>query len=357
MYKYIHIFGIDELILSSKVIEFINESGFIDATQHCFVTPFKRVYDKLSLKYDNVQYFECSEVYDSRIINYYAKRYDYVFLHSIPPIYKALLIRWKYCPKIIWRTWGHDAGYDYHHKWSDAIKFVLMKLWKMKVNKFKVVAVANIIDEEDMRRRYGDKINCMLFSYLSKNNSIDFKELSRIRNESDEVNILLGHSGTRPDNHFKILDKLRSYAGKPVHIWILLAYGDKDYIAEVIKYANTIKELKITIVDQVVPKDKYIEFLTKMDAGILDGKGSYAISNLIYLLRLNKHVILNKDGLIKRVFDKCKIPCFTTEQLGTVSVEELKASPNYNDEDLNKISYNSFDYHLATWQELFNSLN
>lgn len=336
-YLFVHIFWLDEIKFSPSLIQYINdpENGF-DVSQHFFVLVSPKVYEMC--RYDNVvlddqfQNDRCAN-----LINKYAERAEALIVHSLCDPIELLKIKSKYLSKIVWRSWGHDAIFPYQPhqgKWlSNFAKHILEKTWKRRIKFFKAICGANLVDEIDIREKFG---NVQTYPFLYR---ITGKEMETIGVEGNLsakkndglINILVGHSGYDNDNHIFILNKLMAYREENVHIYLVLTYGQKDYIDTIKKHVSEQWGEKATIIEEFVPYEQYRTFVQSIDIAILDGRNSYALGNVTLLLRAKKKLIVNPMGVIRKAFDQDAVPYLTTDTAFDLPFIEFAAPAVYRE--------------------------
>lgn len=358
-YKYIHIFYKDETKFNPRIVELINEksNGFIPE-EHLFVTQYKTVYDKIS-QYSNTYYVERDKKRDPSIINECAERGNWIIVHSMPSIQDCLKIKDKYCSKIIWRTWGHDVTYTYYKGQfiKNTLKHIVEYFWKRKVRKFYAIGIANIVDQVDIRKQFGN-VRCYRLPYAQKrdeNKILSLKKACTKKNR-DTLNILLGHSGYCNDNHIEILKKLNKYKNKKIKIFLIFSYGNEEYMKIVKEYIEEFWADKVIVISEFMKYEDYVEFLSNIDIAILDGEKSYALGNISLLLYFSKKLFVNRNGLIREVFDLINVPYSCTDEVGQMSFEDFSKPLDFSNVG-NELSIHTYQENITQWHILLNDLD
>lgn len=348
-YKYIHLFFLNELTFSSACVRNINdkENEFV-VSEHLFVTPYENVYNVIS-KYGNAEFAECKN--NIELINKYAPMCDYIIAHSLPQ--KEYLINPRYYNKIIWRTWGHDVQ-RYNSRGSSVIKnlakLFLCMLWKHQVRSFRAVGVFNTVDRMDIREHFGD-VTMFRFPYTAKEESIIIGSvIPKVSTRAKKI--LLGHSGFPNDNHVEILKKLKKFSREEIEIYMVLSYGNEDYINEVRGFVEKWRMQNVKIIDEFMQYDEYVEFLSGIDIAILDNDKSYALGNIAWLLHLKKKIFLNRNGVIKRAFDADGVPCVCTDEIDGMTFGEFVEPLNFDDVDTEMVAH-GYEYDMNDLKKLF----
>lgn len=357
-YKYIHIFWHDDLKFNPRIVEMINDTanGFCVA-EHLFVTPFPRVFDALK-NYKNVVLFETDDPYNAKIVNQYAPYCDWIFVNCMPDWLNTLKIKRKYQSKIIWRTWGQE--FRFADKDGEILQNYIKKavryLLRQEVRRFRAVGVANIVDELDIRDRFGD-VKTIRYPYPIRESNLEIlKQQVKEKKSSDPYCVMVGHSGHPVDNHIEVLRRLEKFQSENICIYIAFSYGNEEYMTEVRKYVQENWNDKVVIIDQFLPYPKFAELCAKMDAVILDGIQSYALGNVEIFLELQKKFFLNRNGQLHRAFDHERLPHYCTDGINEMSFGLFVAEPAY--EDMEKSSLLSFTYQEAAkqWHTILDSL-
>lgn len=357
-YKCIHFFWHNDLKFSPRVVKMINnaEYGF-SKEDHLFVTPYKKVYETLS-SYANVVLYEMKDPFSAQMINHFAPYGDWLFVHSIPDWKKAFFIRKKYQKKIIWRTWGHDSNL-LDVKRGSFIKRLLKKIFNIvkirEVRRFYAVGVSSIyIDNVDIEEKYGNvrTLDVPYVENIEYENKTDF-----LIEKHDCLNIMVGHSGTSLDNHIAILNLLKRFENREIKIYLVLSYGAPEYIKSVYDYVENNWKDKVEIVSEFMSLSKFLNFCSKMDVGIFDGKASYAIGNISVLLGFRKKLFFNREGLWHRAFLGKNAPHFCTDELSDMSFEDLKSPVIYSKDRYDGLEEKQFDEYVDGWKKMLEALN
>lgn len=352
MKKYTHIFNFSSLIFDSAVIEMICDNPnelMLDETR--FVVIKKDEYEVLK-KYPNV-------IFDGEkdLINKYCEISEAVIVHGFSSMTQLLRIKKKNLCKIVWRTWGSDAGYNINDK---RIIVNIYKRWincqrKYAAKRLMAVGVCNLVDEIDIKNRFGD-INTIEIPYFTHERElIDDVRMGEL-NHQKITNILVGHSGMSTDNHISIIDKLAFYKSESCRFYFVLSYGYPEYISLVKEYAS--KELgdKAFFICDKMNYKEYIMFLNKMDIAILDGKQSYALGNLGALLLMRKIFVLNEGGVIQKAFIKEQIPYVSSNKLGQIDFRDLTTKVEY-DADNSNLVIHKYDDNIKLWKNVLDYID
>lgn len=367
-YKFVHLFIADDIKFNPRVLEMLanKENGF-ELENHLFVTPFERVYDVFeAMKRDssglNIEFFKsrnspkiCTDI---RIVSYYAPYCDWIILHAIFPVSKTIFIKKKYCKRIIWRSWGSNVGVSSYGKnpLKNMLLYIIDYFWKQKIKQFCAVGIVNIVDEINIKDKVGD-IKTFYMPY-SVQGGLDIVETAEKSNRvcSESLNIMVGHSGHYEDQHIQIMEELLHLREKPIHFYIILSYGNDVRIHEIKKYVEKKWKDKATIITEFLPFKEYVKLLNEMDVVILNGKSSYALGNISILISLKKKIYLNREGILKKAFEKEHIPFCCTDTLKNINFEELRRPLDYSRCGQTSLHIQSYDKGIRAWKYMFSNL-
>ena len=359
-YKYIHFLWQGGAHFNKIIVELINdEDNAFNIEEHLFVTPYKHIYDEIC-SFSNVVLEQNVKPQSSKLINKYAEFGDWLFLHGMCSTTEALKIKFKNRRKIIWRTWGHDIG-GYPYKKGDVlkniVKYLLNLLWKIEVNSFKLLGVANAVDKISLQNRFG-KVKIFPINYPTKGNLTMLKSVKeKMTTDRKTVNVLIGHSGIDTDNHFKIIDKLKKYCNDDVCFIFVLSYGDEKYIEKVKGYIKDNCKDKYRVLLNPLPLEDYAKMLADVDVAILDGKNSYALSNVAMLLFFEKKIFLNRDGILAQAFRTENLPFCCTDEIDNMGINEFSAKVDYSNITETSLVPTEYNKAVKRWKNLLISLD
>ena len=278
----------------------------------------------------------------ARLINKYAPKADGIILHMLCDPIELLLVKPWHLKKILWKMWGCDTVF-YHFPNGESVvkdffKRRLEEEWKRRIRSFRALCGDSVSDFIVLRELAGEDARIIKYSYANPKTTDlpifddDTVEDCGLDIDADALNILLGHSGFPEDSHIEILKKLEKYHDENIRVWIGFGYGDPEYMPEVEAYVAENWSDKATILTDMMPFNKYNDFLNRMDVAILNGKLSYALGNIYHLIKKKKKLIVNKDGIIRKAFDLDHVPYRTTDTAFDVSFEEFAAPLAYGED-------------------------
>ena len=115
----------------------------------------------------------------------------------------------------------------------------------------------------------------------------------------------------------------------PIKLTDNIAFFDTEEYAEKVKEEarRLFNEEKIEIIDKMMSKEEYLNYLSTVDVCLLDYKHQAALGNIYFLLYMGKKLFLNKDGIIK---------LFST----------LENIETYNIDSINQMDYDEFSQEI-----------
>lgn len=308
--KYIHIMPQGSKIYDYSIIRMFNDDIRFNSNEHLFIVSSEHIY-KLCSNYNNV-------VYESNIFQNKKKINDYfmwayvVFLHSnTMSIRELITLNSKQKNKIIWCVWGHDLYRKNINKYSDSnkskllIKLLYFSIYDRLLKKIKGIGIGFDYDRYEVKERFGDQMKIYKTPYFSMELKMEYMS-NEIETKSNQNNlrVMIGHSAYSFLNHKKVLDSISKYKNENILISLVLSYGSISYKEEIIKYAESVFNHKIEIIDKELDINSYLNYLKSVDIAIFDHTHQSALSNIYYLLYLNKKIFLNEKGIIAKALSK-----------------------------------------------------
>lgn len=357
-YKYCHLLSGKATNFHKCLIDVLScEENDLEKDEHLFITVNATAYDDLK-NLGNVAFVKGANHLTANIINQCAKICKWLFIHNLAcsPI-EVLKINKSLRKKIIWRTWGSDAGIELEigSPIKKILKRVINVYYKRVIKDFYAVGIANAVDKIDISSRYPG-IKTFFVPYVNKSaceTRLQYKPSPK--KEGSPINVLIGHSGFPNDNHIKIIKDLSKFRDENIRLYLVLSYGDSEYIKRVVDIAKKTFGDKAIIIDEYMPYDEYFKMLSKMDIGVLDGVKSYALGNLGALLFLKKKIVLNRDGIIKKAFDSENVPHLCSDEIGSLTFEEFSQPITYTNK--NSIQYKEYSDYVENWKFLLDELS
>lgn len=359
-YKFIHIFWGEDLKFTPNFVETINdpEAGF-DVNEHLFVSRGPKLYAVLK-KYNNVIIDTTSSI----MINKYAPQCQALILHGLPSVREILFSKNKYKRKTICRSWGGNRiikeyrGTLFNNIITYCENMFVKLFFNFRFGKFRALGVGNIVDEIDIKK-INPQIKLITFDGYSPKSDITELELEsrRIKETNGVTNILVGHRGTKGENHIAILEKLRKFENERIAIYLILSYGDRHYINHLKEKIKEKGYKKIEIIDEFMSSQDYCKFLNTIDIAIFDDLRSTALGNISKLLMLKKKIFLNANGVIAKGFEIEKIPYESTYSINDMSFDVFCRKLDYSKCKNATLLVPISEYRAKIFNELHNLFN
>lgn len=193
--------------------------------------------------------------------------------------------------KCYWMIWGGDL-YD-HQLGQKDFKWKIREFFKKNtIRKFGHFITHIRGDYELAQQWYGAKgqwHDCFMYQ------SNLYREYPLTPKKHEGINILLGNSASRSNNHLDALEKLQPYSSENLRIYCPLSYGDNSYGDEVAKAGQAIFGEKFIPLRDFMPFERYIELLSDIDIAVFNHNRQQGLGNTTTLLGLGKKVYLRSD--------------------------------------------------------------
>lgn len=362
-YKYVHFLWANELKFNRPLVEMINCESSFNPSEHLFITQYDQVRDALSA-YSNVHLDKNGSPAD--LINRYAEAADWLIAHGLTKKLDTIRIKRKNLKKIVWRTWGgsrQKSKWDGRHVLRSLINkakdVVYYLFYKHYYGKAPVIGIANTVDIIDLQQwKWTGSAKLLPMDYLD----IRVEQIvSRFKNEgrsrNDRAKIMVGHQGTSGENHVAIVKRLLESYEEEFDVYLPLSYGEQSYIDTVKAELTQFKDDRVHIMDRFMPFEQYMAFLADVDVAIIDELSSMALGNICYLLYYRKKLFLNKDGVIKKAFDKDHLPYSLTEEIGKMDFSELVKPASYSEPITSDLVFGSYTGCVKDWATVLEYLD
>lgn len=356
---YLHILWHNDIKFIPQLVALINQNAELESSKHFFITPYKDTYEKIK-HYPNTKLVD-----NCNLINKYGNRSNWIFVHSINGVacgfIRFLFIKNKFAKKIIWRTWGHDV-LRYHEKEENLfianLKKIYFKLRANKIKKFKLIGIANIVDELRIKEEYKN-VKTIFMPYTTDKNIDSMKYYFDNMSLNDIPKIMVGHYGDALDNHINIIKQLLNYKNDMI-ISLVLSYGNNEYINNVIQEARKIVDKNhLEIITDYMDYSDYLKYISTIDVAILSAKHSNALGTLRLLAYYEKKIYLNSSGDIAKglAFRDCVVN--DIQDIGKITFEDFI----YNSSDNKKKMKEEFGHiyyvqnNIHAWKLILDELN
>lgn len=325
--KYLHILWHPDIKYNPKFVQMINcESSFFNQNEHLFITPYQNVYEKIKQFPNTVLAGNPKK----NLINEFGDCGDLIFVHAMNCNFiQVAFTKTKYAKKVVWRTWGHDLRpLDYYKK--SRMKHILASVfwpkYVSKVQQFKGIGLGASFDASIVKTVFGTSVATydVRYSYEPEEDKIRESVKNSIIERESTYNVLIGHSASRTDNHFEIIDYLKRFANEDITVYLILSYGDSmEYRERIRQYATEKLGNKIVVIDHFMDYEQFCKFLKKMDCIFFNQTYSSALGVLKLSLFFEKMVYFNKNGLFAKVLRDENILIHTCDDVGKMKFEEF----------------------------------
>lgn len=325
-------------------IDFVNKE--FDSKSHIFLITSNTKMDFVYDKYQNVFFIKNSRFmflnYRKNLLS--AKK---IIIHGLFNInlLTTLNIFTGVLKDVYWVIWGGDL---YISKRQKNIKRKLDYLLRKRVIKKIGHIITYIKGDYDLAVNLFNSKAKLHYCLMYQSNLYKNFDLDRIKKDSNQINILVGHSAIRQNNHFKIFDKLLPM--KDINIYAPLSYGDEKYKDLVIEYGfKNLGDRFIPILD-FMEFNEYIGFLSTIDVAIFDSNRQHAMGNIITLLGMGKKVYIRKEVSTSMMFKNLKVKIYDSE---SINIHTIKDDLD-NGRNVSIIEENfSFNRFKSNWKSIF----
>lgn len=330
-------------------------------SEHVFVTADRTFFENHAQEC-KVFYFDMEEV---DMINCFADRAEYVFVHGFFVSWRRILqIHSKHLSKIIWRTWGADLKTPDYYRVNALNRMYLtlcFKLFVKRVRRFRMVGVANLVDEIKLETLFGKGLKLWRIPYTDteKSNALYEKYNNKPRTDT-RLRVMVGHSGYSDDHHIELLEQLKAFWDEDIVISMIMSYGNADYIEKVRAYVTEHfgeDHPKVEWISEKMPYEEYLEYLLTTDVVLFDMVNSAALGNLAPLVYFNKKIYLNRAGDIKAAFDASGLLHGCCDEIAGQTFAEFSAPLLNTEENKRKLFAFRKEYSRDQWKMLLEKLD
>lgn len=333
---------------------------------HRFVTPYSSVYEAIK-QFPNTELY-CGGTSDHAYIgflNAFADHADWLILHGAARRFVFLGVSRRVRKKLVYRTWG--GRLLFHPESQTGMRGMAKRIASFPLNcllrsaylSCRAIGVANAVDELHVSENIGEMPMYPLgyFNSDSRDPAEIISNLPKNEKDGDCLNVLLGHSGYPEDNHLELMERLSRYQSRDIRVYLVLSYGNDEYINEVEAKALRTFGPKARVIREMMPLIEYLSFLETMDVAILDGRGSSALGNLGWLVAMEKTIWVNGEGLYRRAMDRCGVPYRLTSELGEVGFESFATPVEWESRGIDSKLAVKGDVEIAgDWERLLTDL-
>lgn len=361
-YKFVHIAFQGGVDFINNLINFFN-SDYNDSElrQNLWITRNHEVYEKNKEACDIV----FSEVSEVKMIDKYGGLGEYIIVHGLHSNgFELMLIKPWLIKRIIWRTWGHDINLPKPHPtnpFKTLFRYCSFIPYYHITKKFALIGTANIVDDIKVKNVYGQRMRTVRIPYCRPETETKriAEMLSRKSSKDDgKIRIMVGHSGFSIDKHIPIINSLSKFVNENIVFYIMLPYGDPQYMKQVESFAAEKLGNHCIIFKDRLPFDEYVNFIRSIDIAILGMQNSSALGNVSLLVYYKKKIYLNSEGDIAKGFDYLNLPYGDVDMIDKEQLSDFIKPVDYNDECRKPLveHFLSTTYCKSLWNKVFSEL-
>jgi len=351
-FKYLHLMHNEKFIAS--YIKFIKEEFIFE--EHLFIINggiSETIYKVLD--YDNIinlgdSYTKITSIYAlSKKINLYMEKAEKIIFHSlfVPNLVNYLFLNQRYLNKCYWVIWGGDLYSLQNKNKTLRTKFFDFKK-KQIIKKFSGIICYNEA-EYNLAKTWAGAKGDFYQSFLYLSNL--YKEIDTKEVQKQVINIQIGNSADPTNNHIEAINTLKKFKDENINIFVPLSYGDKEYSKKIIIYGKSIFGDKFIPILDLMPFEKYIEWLGSIDIAIFNHNRQQGLGNIITLLGLGKKVYIKKHII---TWDLCQEAGAVAYDIGNINLDIL--DDKTKKENIKSIKRYFSRQNLATqWKTIFES--
>lgn len=182
-----------------------------------------------------------------------------------------------------------------------------------------------------------------------------FRIVRNRKNDSDTVQILLGNSATKENQHIEALDVLQQFAQERMRIICPLSYGDAEYAKKIAEYGKRQFGNKFVPLMDYLSYEQYLDILASCDIGVFNNDRQQGMGNIFVLLAMGKKVFLRQDTSMWNNYCRKGYHLFPVSEIDMFSWDDFI---NYSTEDkTNNIEvFDREDHYIQAakeWEKVF----
>jgi len=236
-------------------------------------------------------------------------------------------LNFRVLKKCIWVIWGGDLYVKYSDR-NRVFESFLNLFRKFIFGRLGAVVSFLVSDYAYAKKKFGVKApHLKSFVYLSNL----FRGSFSINGENSHLNILIGNSATKSNNHFDAFCKIKkSVTSENYTVFAPLSYGNRSYSDEVVRLGRSLFGDKFVPLLDFMNKSSYEKFLEKIDIAIFNHDRQQALGNTIQLLGLGKKVYLKKNVSQFKEFKSLGVKIFDVDSLELSKIDSQSAKSNHD---------------------------
>lgn len=308
------------------------------------------------------------------------KQYDFVFFHSLPSIFRKLVLNNDKKNTYCWLLWG----FDYYNEWKiESINLYEDTGSNISINKLKDKIVYNHFSyrllANNLLKKYYDtefKKTINLIDYVAPVLPNEFEKIKKINPKvkylpytygylekyigdnknidlSNKRDILLGNSADPSNNHISILYKLSKINLEDRKVIVPLSYaGNENYKNNVINYGYKLLGDKFVPLIDFMPIKTYNSIVFNCGIVIFNHIRQQAIGNLIVMGYLGAKIFLHKNSVSAEFLNSNNV---NFRIINDINYNELNTSLKAEEINHNKNFYYSY-FSKAAVEERINTM-
>jgi hypothetical protein len=113
---------------------------------------------------------------------------------------------------------------------------------------------------------------------------------------NNELIVMLGNSASATNRHEEALTMLSRFGHEKMRLIVPLSYaGERDYVDRITEVARRLFDDRVTILDQVLTTEDYLELLSGIDVLLFNHRRQEGVGTINSALLLGKKVFLHQD--------------------------------------------------------------
>lgn len=307
-------------------------------------------------KFDKVSTFKLTDFIKLRKM---LKEYDYdlLIIHSgyLNFLLLSFLLNKKVLSKTILSLWGGSDSRKFVADGKNKKYYLLGVIYnKLRKNLYSSVkGIASIV--EDDYKSVKELYNLTCPNYISTYPFIPNIQNSFREKDNETYNIQVCHSGSIDCNTLEVLEKLKKYKKENIKVYASLAYGNEEYIKEILDKGKKIFGEKFIPKLEIENAQDYAKYISNLNIIINNSIVQQGLGNLNLAFSSGVKVYLNKDGKDQEFYKNMDLTFYNLDDIGKVDLQELlRISDEVKNKNHKNIS-SQFDikYALDLWNNIF----
>lgn len=171
--------------------------------------------------------------------------------------------------------------------------------------------------------------------------------------QSEEMIVLLGHSGSRDCRHLEMLPVLAPYKDR-IRVICPMSYpaNNEIYAQEVLDAGKRLLGESFQVITDILPYEEYYKLLANVDIVVFNNARQQAMGNITSLLYMGKKIYLSKDNTIMGMYQELGATIFDIEDIKMELLEPMSVEAKEKNTAIAKeiVSDEAF---IRRWKEIF----